>query len=149
MVSVFIWMPKIKDGTSDIGHGSMQVNSEYISNWPGELKSILWSGKGDAKDQFESDKKLERGMPTYIYILKGLDEEAMESRWLDMKKDLKYSFATFNCFTTVAEVLHHGIGGWKQTAAELFPYSAILAHVLLLQYCEAIKLLYNGHRIAT
>lgn len=148
MVSVFIWFPKYKDGQSDIGHGSMQVNSYYISNWPGELRSLIY-GKGDAKENLETDKALERRMPHLIYILKGLNEDAMESKWVEMKKDLKYSFPTYNCFTTVAEVLHEGLSGWKESVAEIgMPHGAIVMQVLLIQYCEIIKKLYDGQRIA-
>jgi hypothetical protein len=144
MVIVFIWLPNVK---GDIGHGAMQVNSEYISNWPGALHSIAY-GPGQPAENFESDRRSERRMPQITYILKGLNETAMETKWITMKKDLKYSFPTYNCFTTVAEVLHEGLGGWKETAAELaIPHEYIILHVLLIQYCERIKKLYDGQRI--
>jgi len=101
MLFVFVWLPKL--GAGNIGHGSMQVNGEYVSNWPGSLISVLY-GPGQAAPDFNFDKAAEGALPEVAFKLKGLDESAIQDKWAEVKKGLTYSFATKNCFQTVAEV---------------------------------------------
>jgi hypothetical protein len=113
VVAVFIWLPKLskKAGASsevDIGHGSLMVPGGYVSNWPGALRSVGW-GPGYSSPDLANDVSLEGGLPQLSYLLKALDEGAMSNKWADMKKDLKYSFPIYNCFTTVAEVISAGL----------------------------------------
>lgn len=145
MVFVFIWLPKRKNGTSDIGHGSMQVGRSYVSNWPGELSSIFFSGRGSAAPDFNSDKTSEHGLPQLIYRIKGLDEQAMEDRWAEMKTDLTYSFPTYNCFTTVAEVLSEGMSWGESIVGDTYiPHGCVIAHPLLISYVYQVTLAVEG-----
>jgi hypothetical protein len=135
MVLVFIWLPKRRNTASgsetDIGHGAMIVKNQYVSNWPGTAWSIVY-GPGQA-NSFEDDVAAEGGQAQLIYRIDGLNEDAMVAKWKDMKTDLKYSFPTYNCFTTVAEVLSAGMS-WLQSVAgdTVVPHQAVIAHVLLI-----------------
>lgn len=138
MLFVFVWLPKLKN--QNIGHGSMQVNGEYISNWPGKLISVLY-GPGAAAPDFDSDKSAEGGLPEVAFKLKGLDEKAIESKWANVKKaGLAYSFLTKNCFQTVAEMLSEGLSFTEGVIANTaMPPSMVLVHAALITYVHAIS----------
>jgi hypothetical protein len=148
MVMVFIWLPKRRKSETDIGHGSMLIarGGNYVSNWPGSWYSIFY-GKGQPAPDFSSDESSEGGSPQLMYRLDGLDEEAMVDRWTEMKKDLTYSFPTFNCFTTVAEVISAGIPGFVDgVLGDTFvPHSCVIAHALLVGYVHQVELAVSGH----
>lgn len=85
----------------------------------------------------------EGGLPQLIYLLNALDEEAMGSKWTNMKKDLKYSFPIYNCFTTVAEVLAAGLSS-TQAVLEVIPHSVVIAHAILIDHVQQILLATEG-----
>jgi len=149
MVAVFIWLPKSRkkpDGSSetDIGHGALMFRGGYVSNWPGALRSLAW-GPGLAAPDLASDVSSEGGLPQLIYLLKALDEVAMTDQWKDMKKDLKYSFPIYNCFTTVAEVLAAGLSFTEGLLGDsVIPHSAVIAHPILITYVQQILLATEG-----
>jgi len=144
MVFVFVWLPKKKGGATDIGHGAMQVNGSYVSNWPGQLRSIIY-GPGQAAPSFDDDKSSEHGLPQLAFKLKGLDEDAMEDKWDDMKKNLTYSFATNNCFTTVGTVLAEGLSGAQSAVVNtIFPTGIIVVHAALITYVQAVSIACEG-----
>ena len=149
MVAVFIWLPKRRsqpDGSSetDIGHGALMFGGGYVSNWPGALSSIAW-GPGQAAPDLASDVSSEGGLPQLIYLLKALDEDAMANKWADMKKNLKYSFPIYNCFTSVAEVLAAGLSFTQGLLGDtVIPHSAVIAHPILISYVQQILLATEG-----
>jgi hypothetical protein len=149
MVAVFIWLPKRRkkpDGSSetDIGHGALMFRGGYVSNWPGALRSVAW-GPGFAAPDLADDVSSEGGLPQLIYVLKALDEEAMGSKWTNMKKDLKYSFPIYNCFTTVAEVIASGLSFAQSLLGDtVIPHSAVIAHAILITYVQQVLLATEG-----
>jgi hypothetical protein len=147
MVLVQIWLPKERNGENNIGHGSMLITSEdetaastYVSNWPGSWLNMFY-GKGQAKDPF-FDESAEGGLPELVYRIVGLDEEAMVNRWTEMKKDLKYSFPVFNCFTTVAEVITAGLTGIVNHSLgdSFIRHEIVIAHVMLISFVHQVQL---------
>jgi hypothetical protein len=136
VVFVFIWLPKL---SGNIGHGSMQVGSSYVSNWPGSLRAALLYGPGHAMRNFDDDKAAEGGLPELAFKLKGLDEDAMRAKWAELKQDLAYSFAFKNCFETVAEVMDEGLS-FLQSAAVLIPVRSVLVHAALVTYVHNVSL---------
>ena len=138
MLFVFVWLPKL--GVGNIGHGSMQVNGEYISNWPGSLISVLY-GPGQAAPDFNFDKAAEGGLPEVAFKLKGLDESAIQDKWAEVKKGLTYSFTVKNCFQTVAEVLSEGMSFAQEAIVDtIVPPGVVIVHATLIAYVNAVSI---------
>jgi hypothetical protein len=154
MVLVFIWLAK--PSNLNVGHGSMRIIDpgkggkygdkyldEYVSNWPGD-GSWWWLvyGKGKAQESLQEDVQAEGGLPDFIYKIDGLDEMAMARRWAVLRKDLKYSMAFYNCFTTIADVISAGLTTfWQQTLGDTFlDHKYVNVHTAMMLYLHQVQL---------
>lgn len=103
MVTVNIWWPK----WGNIGHASAHVGDVYISNWPGELSSVFYWGKG-ALNTYAADVSSEGGSPNFRKNVGGLNEGDILAWWDSFKINPAYSLLFLNCMQTVATALSVG-----------------------------------------
>jgi hypothetical protein len=136
MIFVFVWL---REG-ENVGHGSMQFDTHYVSNWPLEAKSAIY-GRGSAAARFDDDVDSEGRWPHYAFRLNGLDEAAMGAKWEELKADLTYSYILKNCFATVATVLSEGLSGKQALVANTMqPPFLVKLHAQLLAYVHAVSI---------
>jgi hypothetical protein len=155
-VLVLIWLPN--PFTGNLGHGSMWImgkgakfasvagwdsSGAYVSNWPGDdsiFKTFVY-GKGKAQTQ-EQDFEAEGSPPDCIYKIDGLDEIALARRWAVLRKDLKYSAASYNRFTTIAEVISAGLTTfWQQKLGDtILDHKLVTYHSAMLFYLYQVQL---------
>lgn len=121
VVTVCVWSPWTATDRSGrvvdagIGHASLRMGGQYLSFWPGATASFTPAGALQsvpcAFQNFDQDKRAERGLPDLVTHLKNLDENSISvfiQRIFANKPPYHVKF--FNCSHAIKIALYEGTG---------------------------------------